>query len=156
VHQQGSREAVYEFEDAGWIDLQVGPLEGQQFPVAIPVGGLHLGTARAQGMPPLTFRLTEPAKGYLDVRKGEEGRLILRGTVLVETTAGRRSATYDLAVTTEFTEAPDRTVQGERLESVSGHLQLVTARTVRAGERPEGFYAVVSGRFDALPPGFKK
>ncbi len=90
IHETGAdTEAIYRFPKGARVRVVFGKRSGDRIPATVPVDGLLLGVARAERMPPVTFRLAQPAKGSLQVGGPDAGTLDLDAAVLVQRPGGK-------------------------------------------------------------------
>jgi hypothetical protein len=148
IQQTGPRRtAVYTFPEAARLRLSFGQRKGNSIPVTIPVDGLLLGLAQADGMPPLEFRLAEAAHGDLQIGPGGDAVLTLAAAVLVQPLGALRAVRYDLTLSVEVVRMGTTT---------KGWMQMAAADAVKGveGRSKERFTALIGGTLASLPPDF--
>jgi hypothetical protein len=149
IQQSGPEgQRYYSFPANARMHLVFGVRTGDAIPLTLPPGGLELGVATGEGLPPLELSLAETAQGSLAVHPDGSGTLTLQAAVLAKRVGGLQVARYDLALSVDIVRMG---------QTAQGWVQMIAADEVATpeGAPPQQFYAAIGGTLDALPPGFE-
>ncbi len=149
IQQTGPEgQRFYAFPANARMHLSFGSRSGDAIPFTLPSGGLELGTATGEGLPPLDFSLAETATGSLAVHPDGSGTLTLQAAVLAKRVGALQAVRYDLELSVDLVPMG---------QTAQGWMQMVAADEVATpeGAPPQQFYAAIGGTLEALPPGFE-
>ncbi len=143
---EGSR--YYAFPGNARMHLVFGARSGDAIPLTLAPGGLELGVATGEGLPPLELSLAETAQGSLALHPDGTGTLTLQAAVLAKRVGGLQAVRYDLSLSVDIVRMG---------QTAQGWVQMIASDLVATpeGAPPQQFLAAIGGTLEALPPGFE-